>query len=146
MVRDLGGMIGKTMISKATLAGTGLLVVALATTACGGPNSAAGGGTATTAGVSTAATMMTTTNAQASTAGNNPAVATSAPANAGGGTGGGSGECKAANLRLSLGQGDAAMSHQYIPLRFTNTGQTPCVMIGFPGVSYVTGDNGQQVG
>ena len=142
MVRDLGGMIGKV-----TLAGAGLLVVALATTACGGQNNASGGGTTTTTGGSTAATMMTTTGAPASTAGNNPAVVTTAPAGGGGSGGtGGSGECKAASLRLSLGQGDAAMSHDYVPLQFTNTGKTSCVLVGFPGVSYVTGDNGQQVG
>jgi hypothetical protein len=29
---------------------------------------------------------------------------------------------------------------------FTNTGSAPCLMRGFPGVSYVTGDSGSQVG
>ena len=144
MVRDLGGR----MIGKVTLAGAGLLVMALATTACGGQNTASGGNTTTTTGGSTAASMMTTTGAAASTAGNSPAAVGTAPAGSGGGSGGsgGSGECKAAVLRLSLGQGDAAMSHDYIPLQFTNTGKTSCVLVGFPGVSYVTGDNGQQVG
>ncbi len=32
------------------------------------------------------------------------------------------------------------------PLVFTNTGSGPCELRGFPGVSYVTGDDGQQVG
>jgi len=31
-------------------------------------------------------------------------------------------------------------------VQFTNIGSTSCVIQGFPGVSYVTGDNGQQVG
>jgi hypothetical protein len=55
-------------------------------------------------------------------------------------------ECKAGSLALSLGQGDAGMSQQYQALRFTNTGSKACVIVGFPGVSYVTGDSGRQVG
>jgi hypothetical protein len=55
-------------------------------------------------------------------------------------------ECKAGSLSLSLGKGDAGMSQQYQALRFTNTGSTACVIVGFPGVSYVTGDSGRQVG
>lgn len=55
-------------------------------------------------------------------------------------------ECKAGNLKLSFGGGDAGMSHEYQVLRFTNAGAKPCVIVGFPGVSYVAGDNGTQVG
>ena len=55
-------------------------------------------------------------------------------------------ECKANNLALSFGGGDAGMSQQEQVLRFTNTGKSTCAIVGFPGVSYVTGDNGQQVG
>jgi hypothetical protein len=32
------------------------------------------------------------------------------------------------------------------PLRFTNTDPRPCVIQGFPGVAYMTGDEGDQVG
>lgn len=55
-------------------------------------------------------------------------------------------ECKAANLRLSFGTGDAAAGSSYTPLQFTNTSHSSCVIAGFPGVSYVAGDNGHQVG
>lgn len=55
-------------------------------------------------------------------------------------------ECKAANLRLSFGGGDAGMSHEEQVLRFTNKSSTACVVVGFPGVSYVAGDKGTQVG
>ncbi|MGH3624742.1 MAG: DUF4232 domain-containing protein, partial [Sciscionella sp.] len=34
----------------------------------------------------------------------------------------------------------------YRPLRFTNSSGSTCTMIGYPGVSYVAGDNGVQVG
>jgi uncharacterized protein DUF4232 len=34
----------------------------------------------------------------------------------------------------------------YRPLVFTNTGRRACELRGFPGVSYVAGDDGHQVG
>jgi Protein of unknown function (DUF4232) len=55
-------------------------------------------------------------------------------------------ECKPGNLRLSFGDGDAGMSQQHRALRFTNVSSTSCVVVGFPGVSYVAGDKGAQVG
>ncbi|MET0235850.1 MAG: DUF4232 domain-containing protein [Kibdelosporangium sp.] len=56
------------------------------------------------------------------------------------------GECKAASLRLSIGNGDTAAGTTFRQLVFTNTGTVPCVIQGFPGVSYVAGDDGHQVG
>lgn len=55
-------------------------------------------------------------------------------------------ECKVANLKLSLGPADGAAGHAYQALRFTNKSAGSCVIIGFPGVSYVTGTAGTQVG
>jgi Protein of unknown function (DUF4232) len=55
-------------------------------------------------------------------------------------------ECKVAELKLSLAGGDAAAGTYYRQLRFTNTGGRTCVIQGFPGVSYVAGDDGHQVG
>jgi hypothetical protein len=55
-------------------------------------------------------------------------------------------ECKPGGLRLSFGDGDAGMSQQHRALRFTNVSSTSCVIVGFPGVSYVAGDKGAQVG
>lgn len=55
-------------------------------------------------------------------------------------------ECTAADLRLGLGQGNAAAGTTYRPLRFTNAGSRTCTIQGFPGVSYVAGDDGHQVG
>lgn len=56
------------------------------------------------------------------------------------------GECKAASLKLSIGNGDAAAGTVYRQLVFTNIGAAPCILQGFPGVSYVAGDDGHQVG
>ncbi|NIJ14558.1 hypothetical protein FHU38_004959 [Saccharomonospora amisosensis] len=54
--------------------------------------------------------------------------------------------CRSAELALSLGRGSAAAGTYYRPLRFTNEGDNPCVLRGFPGVSYVAGEDGHQVG
>lgn len=54
--------------------------------------------------------------------------------------------CKSADLRLSLGRGDAGAGTHWRPLRFTNAGDSPCVIQGFPGVSFVADDDGHQVG
>jgi Protein of unknown function (DUF4232) len=56
------------------------------------------------------------------------------------------GECKVAELKLSIGHGDATAGTVFRPLRFTNSGGRTCTMQGFPGVSYVAGDDGHQVG
>jgi len=57
-----------------------------------------------------------------------------------------SNECKVADLTLSLGGGDAAAGTSYRALVFTNKGGRTCTIQGFAGVSYVTGDDGHQVG
>lgn len=55
--------------------------------------------------------------------------------------------CKSSELKLSFGHdSDHAMQKTYTSIQFTNTGQRTCTLQGFPGVSFVTGDNGQQVG
>lgn len=63
-----------------------------------------------------------------------------------GSSGGSSPACTAADLALELTLGDAAAGSRYPVLRFTNVGNTTCAMAGFPGVSYVAGDDGHQVG
>ena len=55
-------------------------------------------------------------------------------------------ECKVADLSLRLGGGDAAAGTSYRALVFTNKSARTCTMQGFPGVSYVAGDDGHQVG
>ena len=120
-------------VARGLLVGAGL-VTAVLLTACQGSSSA--GGSPSSLNVSTTSAAPTTSTAAPSTG-----TATTAPAGSGG-----TAECKAASLKLSIGSGDAAAGHFYVPIVFTNTGSTPCLMRGFPGVSYVTGDNGSQVG
>lgn len=58
----------------------------------------------------------------------------------------GDGLCKAADLRLSIGHGDAGAGTVFRPLIFTNISDRQCAIQGFPGVSYVGGADGHQVG
>jgi hypothetical protein len=135
---------GRTVV-RATLLATGA-VAAFALAACGGAanNTASGngGGSPSTAagGASTGGATfvpVTPTTASSATAHNGGAPAQS---------GGSGSDCKAADLKLSLGPTDGAAGHIYQALRFTNVSDVTCTMTGFPGVSYVTGDNGTQVG
>lgn len=121
-------------VARGLLVGAGL-VTAVLLTACQGSSSA--GGSPSSLDVSSTTTPAPTTSSNA--------APTTSTAGAPGGSGG-SGECKAANLKLSIGSGDAAAGHFYVPIVFTNTGSTSCTMRGWPGVSYVTGDSGSQVG
>ncbi|HEY0716662.1 MAG TPA: DUF4232 domain-containing protein [Streptosporangiaceae bacterium] len=56
--------------------------------------------------------------------------------------------CTTANLSVSLqtSAGGGAAGSTYVPIQFTNTSGTACAMYGFPGVSFVTGQNGSQIG
>ena len=74
------------------------------------------------------------------------APAESRPVDTGRPTGAGTPRCTAAGLSATLGQGDAAAGSVTRPLVFTNTGSHACELRGFPGVSYVAGDDGHQVG
>ncbi|MGD9529387.1 MAG: DUF4232 domain-containing protein [Pseudonocardia sp.] len=69
-----------------------------------------------------------------------------APASPAAPTGGAVPRCTTAELTGSLGTPDGAAGSTYRPLLLTNTGTRTCELRGFPGVSYVTGDDGQQVG
>lgn len=55
-------------------------------------------------------------------------------------------ECKVADLSLRMGGGDATAGTAYRALVFTNKGSRACTIQGFPGVSFVAGDDGHQVG
>jgi uncharacterized protein DUF4232 len=54
--------------------------------------------------------------------------------------------CGTSTLAVTLGPCEGAAGTIYAPVRFTNTATRPCHLRGFPGVSYVTGDRGDQVG
>jgi hypothetical protein len=109
----------------------------------------AGGGSSDdpTATVTATATKTATATATPSTSATPIAPSTDA---AGGDTGGGTQtgtRCDADQLSggTAAGGGGAAGSVE-INLTFTNTGSTECTLQGWPGVSFVGGGNGTQIG
>jgi hypothetical protein len=141
------------MMTRRTVA-RGLLltagtVAAIALAGCGSSQPAATGTGAATATTGSNSTFVPVTSIVPPPTGTG---GTGGPGNGGGeGVGtvplaGGTPECKSTSLKLSLGQSSGAAGHIYQPLRFTNSGAQNCVIVGFPGVTYVTGTNGTQVG
>lgn len=137
-----------------------ILTTALAAAACSGGSKGGSTSLPSIAGVSPtpAATSgaPTTPTAEPSTAASSPAsaspsatttasatVSASASSSSSAAAGGG---CLSSQLSLSLGQSQGAAGSQISPLIFTNTGATSCTLSGYPGVSFVTGDTGTQVG
>jgi len=55
-------------------------------------------------------------------------------------------QCNVNSLSLSLGGEEGAASHILRTLLFTNVSGSSCSMQGWPGVSFVAGDDGHQVG
>jgi len=109
----------------------------LALSACGG------GGTTNAASSSTPSSSETPTATTVTTATSSPASTPAAPPV---GQPADNGLCKAGDVKLSLGQGDAGAGSVYRPLLITNSSAKPCTIQGFPGVSYVAGADGHQVG
>jgi hypothetical protein len=55
--------------------------------------------------------------------------------------------CTSADLKVSLGGGaGAGMSQNHIGLQLSNVGSSSCTLYGYPGVSWVAGADGHQVG
>jgi hypothetical protein len=49
-------------------------------------------------------------------------------------------------VNLKTNSGGGAAGSTYVPIQFTNTSGAACALYGYPGVSFVTGQNGSQVG
>lgn len=58
----------------------------------------------------------------------------------------GTGQCPTSALRGSIGQANGAAGSIYFPLEFTNVSGDTCTMFGYPGVSFVTGPSGSELG
>jgi Protein of unknown function (DUF4232) len=71
----------------------------------------------------------------------NPATGSSSKAAATG-----TAACATSALSVKLGEGNGAAGSTYVPIEFTNTSGSACTLFGYPGVSFVTGVNGSQVG
>jgi len=54
--------------------------------------------------------------------------------------------CATSELAVRLGQGNGAAGSTIVPLVFRNTTSSACTLYGYPGVSFVTGPGGSQIG
>jgi Protein of unknown function (DUF4232) len=117
----------------------------VAAVACGGVSMAAL--VAACGSATVQATGQTMKPAAAASSGtSSPPASTSPTASAAASTHGN--QCPSSALRVvvSKTQGGAAAGTDYVPLNFTNISGHSCAMYGFPGVSWVTGQAGSQIG
>jgi type II secretory pathway component GspD/PulD (secretin) len=111
------GKIARLAVAAGCL-GSGVLLLA----ACGVKGSPSGSSTVT---------VTTTPSANSKTSSASPSTAAA---------------CTTSTLHASLGQPGAAAGSAYYPIIFTNTSSSACTLYGYPGVSFVTGPGGSQVG
>lgn len=129
--------------------GTVIMLGAVGILAMGALAGCASGGSDTATATATATKTVTATP----TPSTSPAPSTSSSTGGGGGSSsggssaGGSGQCAAGDLAASIqpGSGGAAGS-VVVHLALQNTGSTSCTLQGWPGVSFVGGGNGTQIG
>lgn len=130
------------MITNRFRAGLGgVTLVAAAALVAGCASSGSGGTSASgSSAPSTSASGSASSAAPASTPASAPTSKSS--------TATGLAACATANLSVSLvsNMGGGAAGSTYVPIQFTNTAGTACAMYGFPGVSFVTGQGGSQIG
>lgn len=143
-------MVGVVKTTTMLLTTVTALAATLALAGCSG----SGGGSGTTTATATATT--TTTATVPSTTGPSSTPSPSGTSTGGTGTGGGAtdGPTSAAGGRCVVGQlkggtapgGGGAAGSVGIAITLTNTGTASCTLQGWPGVSFVGGGDGKQIG
>jgi hypothetical protein len=86
----------------------------------------------------------TTTSAPATTS-STTAPTTTTTGGSSSSTTAGTPSCEASQLAAELGPSNAGAGQVYQPLILRNTGSSPCIVLGFPGVSLLDG-SGTQIG
>jgi hypothetical protein len=119
--------------AAAALLCTGAFVAACGSTSAGGNSAGSQASTAASAASSAASSSPPATGATTSPT---PPTTPSAPA------------CSTSDLSATVNTspGGAAAGSTYYPLNFTNTSKSACYLYGYPGVSFVTGPSGSQIG
>jgi hypothetical protein len=117
------------------LLGAAMLLATGALAACGpvNGNPASGGASAPPSGGAAAASSA-------------PASPASSPATSDGSTVAAGCSSSSLSAHVDLAQGGAAAGSTYVPIDFTNTSGSACTMEGYPGVSFVRGPSGGQLG
>jgi Protein of unknown function (DUF4232) len=127
-------------VKKALLA-MPLLAVGVLAAGCSSSSSPAAAPPASAAASSTAAGAASSSSAATSGAASAVASSGATDVQAAAAT------CTSADLQVSLGGGaGAGMSQNHTGLQLRNTGSSPCTLYGYPGVSWVAGADGHQVG
>jgi Protein of unknown function (DUF4232) len=125
--------------ARGLIAAAAVAFCAVTVAACG----SAGSGQTTSSGSGPAASgapatsSATGTPAQASSPSASAPTAPSAPA-----------ACATSGLQVSVpvSKGNAAAGSSYYPIDFANTSGASCTLYGYPGVSFVSGIGGSQIG
>ena len=103
--------------------------------------------TAAAASSPSGASSASASSASAGTGAAATGAASSAASAGASSTASGTPACTSADLKVSLGGGaGAGMSQNHIGLQLRNSGSSPCTVYGYPGVSWVAGADGHQVG
>lgn len=121
--------------AAAALLCTGALAAACGSTS----NNSAAGSQASTAASPAAPASSAASSAPPTTGATTPQTPPSTPS---------APACSTAGLSgtVNTSQGGAAAGSTYYPLNLTNTSKTSCYLFGYPGVSFVTGPSGSQIG
>ncbi|MQA87319.1 MAG: DUF4232 domain-containing protein [Streptosporangiales bacterium] len=139
----------------AAIGGIGVLAafLAITTAACGATTPGGGSPVGADQGTSTSPSgeAAGAPGASPSDGGGNSGGGNSGGGNSGGGSLGGDGSgddiqrCRSEQLEAKLGREGAAAGNRYAPLVFTNTGEDPCGLLGYPGVTVLNSDK-EQIG
>jgi hypothetical protein len=132
---------------KKRLLAVPLLAAGVLATGCASLSTASGASAPASA---TADAGSASTPASTSTGAGSPGTptTTASPSSTTPGTGTAStAACDSGDLKASLGGGaGAGMSQDHTGLQLRNVGSSPCALYGYPGVSWVAGADGHQVG
>jgi len=121
----------------AVLAASGLLLLA----GCGSSGSGAGAAPPATSAAPPSESPATSAAPQSEAPPTSSAPSTTAPGSATPG----SHRCRTADLTVKTGEGGGAAGSRSINLVFGNKSDRACTLFGYPGVSWVAGDNGTQI-
>ena len=133
-------MITLSVSARRGLVVAGLAAVAVTAAGCG----SSGGTTASQSSAPSSAATSGPTSSSTSPGASTPAAGPSSRSSASAGLA----ACITSALLVSLdsNQGGGAAGSTYLPINFTNTSGARCALYGYPGVSFVTGPGGTQIG
>ena len=133
-------MITLSASARRGLAVAGLAAVTVTAAGCGSSGGTTASQSSAPSSAATSGPASPSTSPGASTPAAGPSSRSSARA--------GLAACSTSALSVSLGsnQGGGAAGSTYLPINFTNTSGAGCALYGYPGVSFVTGLGGTQIG